>query len=277
MLTHLNARAAAHGSLHLDGLEDLLTSGVQIRTLPRLHAKLYLVDDAVGFVGSANLTTSGLGGDEGHNRELTIALSAEPRAAAVLQFDTWWNQGTDVTKATLRACARKAAKVRVTFTGEPTDADPGEVATADELLREAENVQVWIKAVYRDTTTADNPWSASPWFGSPDAGRPGFKPGDLVLLYAKGAKRCNAVLEVAADSRRDPDFAMAQGVPAEAAARWPWVTPITARLQVPVARGVPLERLGVTGQSLQPGHRRMPVGGLALALRYLCQLQTPDD
>lgn len=277
LLTHLNAKAAAHGSLHLEGLESLLEHGVHIRTLPRLHAKVFLADDAAGFVGSANLTTSGLGGDDRHNRELTVALSPEQRAAAVVQFDTWWNQASEVTKAMLRACAKEAKKVRVTLDGEQPETDPADVATADDLLRESESVQVWIKAVYADATTADERWSETLWVGSPDAGRPGFKPGDLMLIYAKHAKRCNAVLEVTDESRRDPDFALAQGVSAEHAARWPWITPIKPRLQVPVARGLPLERLGVTGQSLQPGHRRMPVGGLALALRYLCRLETPDD
>jgi hypothetical protein len=277
LLTYLNARAAAHGALHLEGLEDLLARGVFIRTLPRLHAKVFLVDEVVGFVGSANLTTSGLGGDDWHNKELTVALCDAQRSAAVDQFDAWWSQATDVTSAMLRACAKDAKKVRVTLDGEPVKANGDDAEIADNLLRESESVQVWIKAVYLDENTADGWWSGHPWMGSPDAGRPGFKPGDLVLVYAKDAKRCNAVVEVTDESRRDPDFALAQGVPAEHAARWPWVTPITPRLQVPIARGVPLERLGVTGGSLQPGHRRMPVGGLALALRCLCQVQTPDE
>lgn len=279
LLTHLSARAAAYGSLDLDGLEEMLKREVTIRSLPGLHAKVFLLDDdeGAGFVGSANLTTSGLGGDDRHNRELTVALNAEQRTAAAAQFDAWWSQGTDVTTAMLRACAKEARKVPVTVEGEPTKADDDLLQISDDLLRDSASAQTWIKAVYRDTTTADDLWTAMPWMGSPGSGRPHFSVGDLVLIYAKDAKRCNAVLEVTDESRHDPDFAIAAGIPADHATRWPWITPIKVRLQVPVERGVPLARLGVTGQSLQPGHRRMPVGGLATALRYLCQLEAPDD
>jgi hypothetical protein len=276
LLTYLDPNAAAHGALDVEGLEQLLKRGVQIRSLKRLHAKIFLVDDAAGFVGSANLTTSGLGGDDRHNRELTVALSSDQRAAAVIQFDSWWDQASDVTAAALRKCARDAKRSRVVLSGEPADTDPENVATADDLLREAESVQVWIKAVYLDASTADSWWVARSWMADPGPGRPGYKVGDLALIYAKDAKRCNAVLEVTGGSRHDPDFAVAEGISVEEATRWPWITPVRVRLPVPVERGVPLERLGVTGGSLQPGHRRMPVGGLALALRYLCRLQAPD-
>jgi hypothetical protein len=277
LLTHLNAKAAARGALHLEGLELLLQQGVHIRTLPHLHAKLFLVDDAAGFVGSANLTTSGLRGDDRHNRELTVALNAEQRAAAVVQFDTWWNQATVVTLAKLRTCKHEAKKVRVALDGEPADTEQSDVAAADELLTEASDVEVWIKAVYRDATTADDPWNETLWFADPGPGKPAYRSGDLVLIYAKETKHCNAVLEVTDESRLDPGFALAQGVPEGEARRWPWITPAKPRLQVPITQGVPLERLGVKGGSLEPGHRRMPVGGLALALRYLCRVQTPDD
>ena len=55
----------------------------------------------------------------------------------------------------------------------------------------------------------------------------------------------------------------------EDAERWPWITPVAGRRQVPVARGIPLHRLGLTGQSLRNGHCRMPVGGFPTAVDYL--------
>jgi hypothetical protein len=135
-------------------------------------------------------------------------------------------------------------------------------------------VQLWVKAEYHDVHTADAPRSATPWVASPDSGRPRFAVGDLLLMYAKEARRCNAVVEVTGATTRDPDFLVAHGISAEDATRWPWVTPVAPRLQVPIADGVPLSWLGILGQSLQPGHRRMPVGGLATALRYMCRLET---
>lgn len=278
LLTYVNARAAAYGSLSLDGLERLLAKGVSIRSLPGLHAKLFLIDDSIGFVGSANLTTSGLGGDERHNRELSVALNQRQQLAALKQFELWWGLGADVDTTTLRECRREARKVHVSLAGEtPSVGNEDLLEVANDLLRVSESVQTWIKAVYRDAQTADAPWSTSPWVGSPDAGRPGFAVGDLLLIYAKAAQRCNAVLQVVGVSRRDPDFALAHGISAEHAARWPWITPIEVRMQVPVASGVPLARLGVTGQSLQSGHRRMPVGGLAVALRYLAGVRSAEE
>ncbi len=129
--------------------------------------------------------------------------------------------------------------------------------------------QVWIKALYADAVRADRPWSPGDWVASPAVRRPSFAVGDLLLVYASYARVCNAVLRVVAPTRLDPAFAVAQGTPQVEADRWPWITPIEPVLQVPAADGVPLQRLGLTGQSLQNGHTRMPVGGLAAALRHM--------
>lgn len=93
--------------------------------------------------------------------------------------------------------------------------------------------------------------------------------GDLLLIYGTYTGVCNAVVRVAGPTERDPDFTVANGTPADDADRWPWITPIEPVLQVPVADGVPLQRLGFTGQSLRNGHKKMPVGGLAVALRHM--------
>jgi phosphatidylserine/phosphatidylglycerophosphate/cardiolipin synthase-like enzyme len=42
-------------------ISHLLTaSGIQIRTMPNIHAKIYIVDDAIALTGSANLTKKAL-------------------------------------------------------------------------------------------------------------------------------------------------------------------------------------------------------------------------
>lgn len=277
LLTVLSPRAVAYGSLAIDGLRALQDAGVALRHLPALHAKLFLIDDAVAFVGSANLTSSGLGTEARRNHELTVRLNGEQRRSARQQFDAWWTAAADVTPAMLNTCERAARNVEVTFAGEPAEADPGLVADVEALLADAQGVQSWIKAEYRDEITADTPRSSMPWVASPGPGKPRFARGDLLLIYAKGAKKCNAVVEVEGPTSRDPDFLSAHGISDENAARWPWVTHVVPRLQVPIADGVPLARLGLVGQSLQPGHRRMPIGGLATALRYMCRLQTADE
>ena len=58
LLTKLSARSAAYGSLDLDGLRKLSSAKVELRHLEGLHAKLFMADDRVGYLGSANLTSS---------------------------------------------------------------------------------------------------------------------------------------------------------------------------------------------------------------------------
>lgn len=61
------------GSNTLDGLQNMLNSGVKLYALIGLHTKLYLFDSDDAIVGSANFTESGLT----RNIELSIHLSKE--------------------------------------------------------------------------------------------------------------------------------------------------------------------------------------------------------
>ncbi|MCU1621290.1 MAG: hypothetical protein JWL79_135 [Frankiales bacterium] len=271
LLTWLRPAAAAHGSLSLEGLGKLLKAGVDMADLPRLHAKLFLFDGAVGFAGSANLTLSGLGGIQHPNHELSVVLAEAQRAAASMTFESWWSMAKPVTTTSLSACAKDAARIKVVLKDEITDAPSSRTGDADALLEHALHHHVWVKAEYLDEHQADQPREESrPWIASPRSGRPGFNLGDLILLYAKSTGRCNVVVEATEPSRLDVPWLKARGISDESAERWPWVTPVTMRLQVPIREGVPLAVLGMSGRSLQPGHRRMPVGGLATALNFMC-------
>ena len=106
---------------------------------------------------------------------------------------------------------------------------------------------------------------------STKAGKPSFAEGDIVVIYARGPQVCNAVVEVTGPTRLDVAFLLSNGVPASDAERWPWVTPVGHELRVPVDHGVRLERLGLSGQSLQRGHCRMPIGGLTTALGLMLE------
>ncbi len=68
------------GSNSLDGLQDMLDSGVKLYSIIGLHTKLYLFDLDEGIVGSANFTEGGMV----RNVELSIPLSDEP-ALDILQ------------------------------------------------------------------------------------------------------------------------------------------------------------------------------------------------
>jgi hypothetical protein len=269
LLTALGPVAAAYGSLHLAGLKDLLRAGVEISHLHGLHGKVFLTESR-GFVGSANLTVAGLGGGAGANRELTVALDDGQRGSADVIYQRWWRAARPVTEAMIDECERQAALIptRVPRPPTPSSASSRRADSADDLLRRAADVKVWIKAIYRDATSADERWENGAWIGSSARGRPSFKVGDLVLIYAVKAKACNAVVRVTEPPVLDPARALREGATADAD-RWPWITEVAPELQVPIARGVPLTELGLTGRSLQGGHCHMPTGGLTAALNYL--------
>src|SRR4051794_1441902 len=56
VLTALDARAIQAGSLSLPAVAALLRVGVGVRSIPNLHAKLFVVDSTWALVGSGNFT-----------------------------------------------------------------------------------------------------------------------------------------------------------------------------------------------------------------------------
>lgn len=60
LITRTDLRDFASGASNLDSLCDIARDGVNVRTLSRLHAKVYVFDDSAALVTSANATTSGL-------------------------------------------------------------------------------------------------------------------------------------------------------------------------------------------------------------------------
>ncbi len=271
LLTVLDPIAAAYGSLSLGGLRALAGAGVSVRHADGLHAKVFMVDRARGWVGSANLTAAGLGDSARPNLELTVALSAGQIARTAKVLASWWSAGTPITGDILDECEAKAALVPTR-----TSTPPGKGRTAaqrsaagDKVLQDALHANVWIKAVYQDAARAGAAWGPGSFVTSSKRGRPSFTDGDLLLVYVKEAKTCNAVLEVHGDTYINRSEQIAAAVPAVSADRWPWITPVKRRLHVPSSRGIALEQLGLTGRSLQGGHCRMPTGGLATAVRYM--------
>ena len=70
------------GSNSLDGLEDMLDSGVKLYALIGLHTKLYLFDSNDAIVGSANFTEGGLV----KNIELSLHLNNEQSIVTLQEY-----------------------------------------------------------------------------------------------------------------------------------------------------------------------------------------------
>ena len=267
LLTVLDPVAAAYGSLSVDGLRELAGATVNIRHAPGLHAKVSLVDGTAGWVGSANLTASGLGGSVRPNMEMSVPLTAAQVAEAAAVVGAWWSAAAPVTAADLDECEARARLVPVRTS--PPPGGGGGAGPADGVLDDALDAGVWVKAVYQDAARADAGWGTGSFVTSSKRGRPSFADGDLLVVYAKQAKVCNAVLEAVGLAYVDRAKQLAAGIPGDDADRWPWITDVDERLHVPAANGIPLADLGLTGRSLQGGHCRMPVGGLAAAVRHM--------
>ncbi|MCX8052997.1 MAG: phospholipase D family protein [Armatimonadetes bacterium] len=73
----------AFGAADTRILELVLQHGGILRLHPRLHAKLYVIDDEFALIGSANLTDKALGFSQGPNVELLLELRPVPNAAWV--------------------------------------------------------------------------------------------------------------------------------------------------------------------------------------------------
>lgn len=96
--------------------------------------------------------------------------------------------------------------------------------------------------------------------------RPGFKPGDLVLIYAQATHACYAVVEVTDDPTFDPEFVNEHRDGGE---RWPWVNRTRPFLVPDDGRTVSPLELGFTGQSLQGGHKRLDLSQMLTAIDVL--------
>jgi hypothetical protein len=269
LLTNLDPRAIAAGVLQLAGLRDLIDHGVEVRTVARLHAKVVLVDDTFGIVGSANLTTAGLEGPPNGNFELGVTLDVDQREAAAAVVAGWWAAATQVDDVALKQ-AEAAARALPKTVHSVDELPPGSGATsaiATQLLVEARDRGLWVKAVYDDGT--DPSWPERGWISSSGPGKPSFKSGDFVLIYAQGLHRCNAIVEVTSPARFDPDFVEAAGYPRENAERWPWVNDVRGLLAVEAGEAVPPALVGFSAQGLQGGRKKLDLAQFAAAAQYL--------
>lgn len=270
LMTSLDARAAAHSFLSADGLDALLDAGVAIRDCRGLHAKAYVVGESFAMVGSANLTSSGLGWGDGvdqikyPNSELSVIVPQPEVAVVQHMLDTWWDEGWDVDADDVQLLRERAERFEV----EPTGGTPSEQTVA-ELLRDSRqsDVTLWVKA--QSGPAVPEVWKHRSWFSSPSpAARPTIKPGDLVVIYSRGDRGCYAIVEVLDDPEFNPDHVAAwEGE--ERGRQWPWVNRTIPRLVPEIPTLVPPSTLGKTHQALQGWATKLSVEEFENAVRAI--------
>ncbi|MCY0887869.1 MAG: phospholipase D-like domain-containing protein [Alicyclobacillaceae bacterium] len=81
------------GFVQPEALLCLQEAGFEIRVLERLHAKIYFVDGETVFLGSANVTQTGLGAAEHSNREIMIRHTVQATEARQL-VDVYWDDAS---------------------------------------------------------------------------------------------------------------------------------------------------------------------------------------
>jgi hypothetical protein len=106
LLTKATAANLASKALDAEALLALLAAGAEIRSIPNLHAKVYLVDTTSGAVTSSNLTGPGLF----RNVEVGIRFQSEPAFSESLRalFERLWSRAGIVSSdGILSLCARR--------------------------------------------------------------------------------------------------------------------------------------------------------------------------
>ncbi|MFS2279184.1 phospholipase D-like domain-containing protein, partial [Microbacterium sp. OR21] len=151
LITRLDASAAAGGYLSTDGLRALMDAGVVVRHARRLHAKAYFADETFGMIGSANLTSPGLGASADPNLELSLRLRPEDALAARTRLDEWWNTSTAVSRQDIDDLDRRARDlpraIAVQLSPELDGADE-DISQLANLVSDARERNLWVKAQY---------------------------------------------------------------------------------------------------------------------------------
>jgi hypothetical protein len=267
LMTALNPGAAAYGALSLDGLRKIIGAGVEVRDVPELHAKAFLIDNEIGFAGSANLTSSGLGIGERRNLEITVALTSKQCYEAAEILSEWWSGAKVVNNEMIEDCeaAARRVPVRMPRAYEPSISPESTIAVANSLLEQSLHFKVWLKAMFA--------YGTENWVNSSKKGKPSFRVGDILVIYVKKTGCCYSIVRVTGDTRNDPAFVVENGRSEQEAKRWPWVTPVEEILSLPPRYGAPIAEVGKSGKSLQGGHCDMPTGGFPLILRTMIHMK----
>ncbi|AFR28666.1 hypothetical protein ARUE_c17600 [Arthrobacter sp. Rue61a] len=269
LYTRLDPMAAAGGFLSAEGLRKLIGAGVSVRHVERLHAKAFLVGRR-GFLGSANLTSAGLGNAEASNDELGAELMPAQVESVRQAMGAWTS--SEVTAHHLAEFHQQVRRlVRPIGTVRDDQAGFGP-AIVEQLLLDIRDPgrRLLLKQEYGEPSLEQ--WRSAWFFGSPKKSEPRIKPGDLVLICAKQTKDCYVVVEVTSVPEYLPtDYADQRGDEAE---RWPWVNRTKPRLVPSRVLHFKPGDMGRSSQGLQNGHIVLSIEQFAEAVNALSRIPT---
>lgn len=134
------------GASDLDVYGILNARGARFYILPDLHAKIALIDDSVLFLGSANVTNSGLQLVPGGNRE--IGISIFPTLEDIQVIDSLFAESTEVSPELFEEIREEVNKLRRNFT--PPERPVWSAELMVKLMRESG--RLWV---------AELPWRES--------------------------------------------------------------------------------------------------------------------
>jgi hypothetical protein len=77
------------GATDLEAILALQDNGFEIKMLPSLHAKIYLIDEKRVFIGSANFTNKGLGLAKEPNKEIIIEENMSQEYIELIMNEFW--------------------------------------------------------------------------------------------------------------------------------------------------------------------------------------------
>jgi hypothetical protein len=274
LLTCLSPAATATGVLDRDALLDLLRGGWDLRTGRNLHAKVALVDRSWGLLGSGNLTTRGLGGEEiGGNAELGVVLSTAQVVQAHRIVDKWWKEAKPVDQTMIESCPPRSRR----RSGGKSAFGPhlGSKSEHSEDRSPRGHTGFWLKMVYDSEERRGSAWwRRQDWLSDRhllrEGGRPILQPtyreGDLLVLYVVG-RGCPAIVEVTRPAEFEPQRVREDpGSRPDDWRRWGWVTEMVCRHSVPLEQALGLEDIEVASSSVKRrGRIRLSPEQFALA------------
>jgi hypothetical protein len=279
-LTALTEGSVRSGFLNPRGLRKLMDSGFQIASIPNLHAKVALVDNRWGLVGSGNLTNSGLGGRKTANVELGVGLTRSQIQEGWRIAEAWWDAASPVTAADLAPYEQMArARGDRRRSGRRHGREfPAPEGTEVEDIRRRRSTGLWLKMMYHDTRRNRREWWRNRrWIsdGRPPpsddhlVGGPRYAVGDLLVFYLveRGGpvRCCPAIAEVRGPTRYDPAYVGAHGRPGDAD-QWPWVTEVRVLHSTSLQDAPTLSDVGVSPSSVRrQGHIKLSESQFAAA------------
>jgi hypothetical protein len=267
VITALNDGAVLGGYLSIDGIEEFVAAGFEVKSLRNLHAKVLIVDAEWALIGSGNLTEAGANGG---NAELGVVLGAEQaHDAQYLFFDRWWQAAESLDLAYMRNLRKREqpkAPERQRRKGRGGIYRPTPEVDLPDLRKSTRESGYWLKTqYYSDDRAQARYWKGRTWVSDrhterPNGGepleRPTYKEGEHLVIYlTRGPRRgCPAIVRVVAPPEYDPDLVAEEDSP-ESAERWAWVTWVDVLSAIDLSDAPQLGDLGIAPRSVgQHGH-----------------------